>query len=181
MDTIKELVPLTADDIKKLEVKKTKGGYGCLWFSLILFFFAVAATYFSYGGGTRWFYVFAAISALCLLFIALSFWAGPTEDKNVLLDIKEEKKLHIVAQIKSKEIKEVQSRISGLSKEERLLKAVADSYKPLNLVYSMKVHGYTFELTEEQYLTSFRKGEFVEFFAAPHSKTILSAPVVIHE
>ena len=184
MDTIEELTPLTAGDIKKLEIKKTEGGHGCLGFSLFVFFLAGFAAYYFYGFEPLWFYIFGAIAVLFLLFLALTLWAGPTEDKNVVLDLKEGNKLRIVAPIESKDIKESQSRgvkVLGLSSEARVMRAASDSYKPLDLKYSMKVRDFTFELTEEQYLTSFRKGEFVEFFAAPHSKTILSAPVIFRE
>src|SRR6476661_3084797 len=165
MEIIEESVPLTAVDLKTLEIQKTKGGYGCLGFSLVVFFLAAAGTYFTYSEASWLFYILAVISALFLLFTALSFWMGPLEDKNVLLDIKEGNKLRIIAPIESKEIKEIQSRrvvVPGLSSEARVLRAAADSYKPLNLKYSMKARNFTFELTEEEYLTSFRKGEFVE-------------------
>jgi hypothetical protein len=182
METIEELVPLTAEDIKKLEIQKTKGGYGCLWFSLVVFLLAAAVAYYNYGFGFWWFLAFAIIAGLFLILTVGLFLLGPGEDRNVLLDIKEGKKLRIVAPIESKEIIEIKSRrIPGLSSEGRLLQAAADSYEPLNLEYSIKVGNYTFKITEEQYLTSFRKGDFIEFFATPHSKTILSPLVELHE
>jgi len=40
---------------------------------------------------------------------------------------------------------------------------------------------FNFPLTEEDYLTRFRKGSFVKFHVSPHSKTILSPIIEINE
>jgi hypothetical protein len=47
--------------------------------------------------------------------------------------------------------------------------------------YWMKVGDSRFTLSEHQYLSQFKKGSFVEFYQAPHSKLRLSFPVEVRE
>lgn len=176
METIDELVPIEEQDLNILQAKKNSNFYGCGVFMIIISFGLLLLGYFNLGGSYLWLSIIVIISVLFLIASLLAFWMGPIEDKKVALDIKDGKKRRIIAPIESKDIQEVQTnkRRSGLSVETKVALQAIDSYSGPNLKYSMTVHGFTFDLSEQQYLSSFRKGDFVEFYVAPNSNIILS-------
>ena len=176
MEAIDELIPLLEDDVKILQAKKNSNFYGCGVFMIIISFGLLLLGYFNFGGSYLWLSIIVIVSVLFLIASLLAFWMGPIEDKKVALDIKEGKKRRIIAPIESKDIQAVQTkrRRTGLSVETRVALQAIDSYSGPNLKYSMTVHGFNFALSEEQYLSSFRKGDFVEFYVAPNSNIILS-------
>ncbi len=172
MEAIDELVPLTAEDLKILEAKKTTNYFGCGVIMIIFFVVTALLAYVFFISSYLLLFVSAVVSVLFLLAGVMLIRAGPDDDKKVVLDIQDGKKRRIVAPIESKDIIEVGQKRTGGT----LSGQIANSYAPLNLKYSMMVQGFKFELSEDQYLSGFRKGDFVEFFVAPNSQIILSVP-----
>jgi hypothetical protein len=105
MQTIDELIPLTPDEIKMLEMKRFSSNTGCGIFAAVLF---LAATVLAFGLFRGHEYVWMSVAAVVsLLFLAMTiylFWTKQTEDKSVTLDLAEGKKRRIVAPIEGKEI-----------------------------------------------------------------------------
>ena len=174
MEAIDELVPLTADDLKMLEAKKTTNYFGCGVILIIFFLVTVLLAYVFFIRSYLFLSVSAVVSIIFLFAGVMLMRAGSVDDKKVVLDIQEGKKRRIVAPIESKDIIEVGQKGSVFPR--RLSRQIADSYAPVNLKYSMMVQGLKFPLSETQYLSGFRKGDFVEFFIAPNSQIILSVP-----
>ena len=187
MEPIDELIPLTSEDLKKLEADKTSSNLGCAIFPLLIFPVAIGGVWYFYGVSFWLSLVPGGIALLCLIVSALVFWLGPSENKDVLLDISEGKKRRIVAPVESKEIVEVVPKTSNYSyghvpsATTKLIKEIKKSSAPLDLKYSITVKEFNFPLSEEDYLTRFRKGSLVEFHVSPHSKTILSSVVEIDQ
>jgi energy-coupling factor transporter transmembrane protein EcfT len=185
MEAIDELVPLTAEDLKILEAKKTSNYYGCGVVMIIVFVVMAFLALFYFSSSYLWLFILAGVSVLFLIAGLLAFWMGPIEDEKVVLDIQEGKKRRIVAPIESKDIVEAPPKRSAFPRSQStgaiFARQIAKSYAPLDLKYSMKVQGFKFALSEGQYLSGFRKGDFVEFFVAPHSKIILSSAEEVPE
>ncbi len=177
METIDELVPLTAEDLKILEAKKTTNYFGCGVVMIIFFVVTALLAYFFFSRSYLLLIVSAIVSVLFLIAGVMLIRAGSVDDEKVVLDIQEGKKRRIVAPIESKEIIETGPKRTGGS----LSRQIRNSNAPLTFKYSMMVQGFNFPLSEDQYLSGFRKGDFVEFFVAPHSQIILSSAQEVQE
>lgn len=187
MEEIDELIPLTPDDLKILEADKTDSNLGCAVFPLLIFPFAVGGAWY-FRGDSLWIsLVLIVIALVCLIISTLIFLFGETDNKDVLLDIAEGKKRRIVAPVESKEIVEIVPKTSKFSyghvpsATTKLSRDIEKSYAPLDLKYSITVKDFNFPISEEEYLTRYRKGGLVEFHVSPHSKTMLSAVVEIEQ
>ena len=178
MEEIDELVPLDEADIKTLQTKITTSNIGCavvafvfflitallaLWFLNIIFLGAVAL---------------GLISAFSLIVaIGLALPGSKEKNEQLALDIQEGKKRHIIAPIEMKDSVDVTDNKIAFSVAGQL----RNSNKELKFKYYMKVKGYKFDLTEEEFLAGARKGDFVEFYGAPHSGVALSKPIEVRE
>lgn len=177
MQEIDELVPLEAPDIEYLESKRVESNRGCAVQLLVGFgviglicAYTLLISYILFG--------ILAIVALLLLFAGLFLLlGGPNENRKVVLDLKEGNKRRIVAPITTKEIIDVPTRSAAIGMKAQFVKAG----KELHFKYYMTVKDWRFNLTEEDYLTGPGKGDFVEFFIAPHSDLFLSVPIEVRE
>lgn len=179
METIDELIPLTAEDLKKLEAyKKDYSSLGCAIFMLFLVVILAAGAWLFYGSYNGLTYIFIAVGLLILALSLLIIKFVPNDNKKVLQDIAEGKKRRIVAPVESKDLVEGRrsSRRFGGSPVTGIAMQLARDSVPLNLKYSMTIKGIKFPLSENDYLSRFRKGTFVKFEIAPNSQTILSPP-----
>ncbi len=116
-----------------------------------------------------------SLSIICLLLLLTGIGflrQEKTENKKVTLDLNEGNKRIIIAPIEEKEVIDVTRRPHPLNIKKQIIKADQET----KLKYYMTVKEFSFPLTENQYLASARKGDFVEFSVAPHSKIILSQP-----
>lgn len=177
MEIIDELVPLTADDIKQLEADRYSSTAGCSIPFFIIFAVSGFFAFQYFGVSYLWLFLLIIVSLLFLIVGLWLFFSGPTENKDVALDIKEGNKRRIVAPIEKKEIVEVKPRRSSSSVNSQMGRSVAE----LKFNYFMQVKDWKFDLTEEQYLSGAKKGDFVEFYVAPHSGKILSPPIEVRE
>lgn len=182
MEITDELIPLNSEDLKILEARKYSSNLGCTGFASVVFFISAGCAWHFYGTSSWLFYTSTVCSILFLLVTILIIRLGPSEDKKVLLDIENGKKRRIVAPVESKDIIEIEAakpRHYHHSQLSRTMRQVHKSSAPINLKYSMTVKGFNFSLTEEDYLSRFRKGTLVEFHVSPNSEIILSYPIEI--
>lgn len=178
METIDELVPLTEADIKKLQSASSVSTKGCGIFFLVVFLITGILTLWLATQSFLLALIVGVISLLSLLVGLFGYFSGPSEkEKNAVLDLQEGKKRRIVAPIEMKDLTDVTNNKIAFSMQQQ----IRNSYKELEFKYFMMVKGYKFDLSEEQYLAGARKGDFVEFYVAPHSGVILSEPVEVRE
>lgn len=177
METIDEIIPLTESDVAILKSRQFTGTWGCslICFAGVLILAFIGYLYFLDS------YLILAILAVCsalLLLLGISFLkAKKFENHAVTQDLAEGKKRRIVAPIDEKDIVDVTRRPHPLNIKKQIIKADQE----LKLEYYMMVHGFKFLITENQYLSGARKGDFMEFSVAPNSKIILSEPTEFRE
>lgn len=161
MNTFDELVPLSAEDIKLLERKKTT--VGCLIILLAVALMIIIAIMLFFPN------IVGVIASVLVLLIAVGLiFVARSSDNQIKLDLSEGKKRVIIAPIEKKD--------SQMIERKKHPRSTFSDYE-YSYKYWIKVKGQTFYISEEQFLTSFRKGSFIEAHIAPHSKTILLEPV----
>lgn len=173
MNGIDEMVPLTEKDIELLKSKQFTGTWGC---AVVCFVLIAVLSLVAYQFFLQSYLALVPTGVVCLLLLLTGIGflkQKKTENPKVTLDLNEGNKRRILAPIEEKEIIDVTRRPHPLNIKKQLIK----SDQEIKLKYYMTIKGFKFPLTEKQYLTGARKGDFVEFFVAPHSNVILSQPV----
>jgi hypothetical protein len=173
MEIVDELVPLEKKDVEYLQAKKQRSEFGCGVVCFVLAGLCSVAAY-SYFGSSYLLLIIPGILALVFLLIGLMMLVK-TDDRNIVRDLQEGRKRRIVAPIEQKDI------IDKTRTAITMRRQVVQSTRGPRLKYFMTAGGFRFNLTEEEYLTGAGKGDFVEFYVAPHSNLILSKPIEVRE
>lgn len=178
MEEIDELVPIDEADIKTLQSKITTSSFGCAAAAFVFFLITALAALFFLSItflGT----IVLGIISVCSLFLAIGSALPGSKEKNeqIALDIREGKKRRIVAPIEIKDSSDVTSNKVAFTVAGQL----SNANKELKFKYYMMVKGYKFDLTEKEFLAGARKGDFVEFYGAPHSGVALSKPIAVRK
>jgi len=175
MNVIDELVPLTEKDIELLKSQQFTSTWGC---AVVCFILVAVLCLIAYQFFWNSYLIVVSMSIICLLLLLTGIGflkQKKTENAKVTLDLNEGNKRRVVAPIDEKEVIDVTRRPHPLNIKKQIIK----SNQETKLKYYMTVKEFSFPLTEDQYLAGARKGDFVKFFVAPHSKIILSQPVEI--
>jgi hypothetical protein len=175
MEIIDELRPFTDKDIKYLESVKTSSERGC---AIVFFGLAAIVVVAAYALLIQSYLIWTVVGLICLvLVLAGLLLLVKTDDRKIVQDLKEGNKRRIVAPIEDKQAVEVPQRRRSYGTTGQLIRSTVGP----ELRYFMTVKGIRIDLSEEAYLTGPGKGDFVEFYIAPHSKKILSAPIEVRE